>query len=332
MEIIDRTGKTNRQLSVIEKNIFRGEGLRAQKLIKAIWQDQLWVRCDCRKNNQAILIPKVRKSGRGIRYHLANKVQSYPHDASCPFFSAVDYDPGLSQVVSRKSYCFHRDGEIDGREPAQESQTQGENTQTRDTLIGMLYDLYEMAGLNYFDTNKRTGTWVLKQLRDSADLPFGRQFKLKDVIWIGMDNNYDRNGLLISISKKWKQSGKPHIVQIFLSDSISETGDKTIFQIHNQMMEIPIKINRAGRISLDKGPFMIAMTLLMAWVDRKPSFIPGRAAAVPLCPETFVPVDSDYERKTLSILRRTIWGFNENRKTRLKAFKPVKDIRMDSGF
>ncbi|MBU0992189.1 MAG: hypothetical protein KJ737_06810, partial [Proteobacteria bacterium] len=39
-----------------------------------------------------------------------------------------------------------------------------------------------------------------------------------------------------------------------------------------------------------------------------------------------------YERKTLSILRRTIWGFNENRKTRLKAFKPVKDIRMDSGF
>ncbi|MBU0993412.1 MAG: hypothetical protein KJ737_13035, partial [Proteobacteria bacterium] len=245
-------------------------------------------------------------------------MQSYPHDSSCPFFSATDYDPGMTQTVSIRSYCFHKDGEIDDGEQTQELQGQENNNRTKDTLIGMLYDLYEMSGLNYFGTNKRTGTWVLKHLQESADIPFGRQFKLKDVIWIGMDNNYDRNGLLISISKKWKQSGKPHIVQIFLSDSISETGDKTIFQTHNQMIEIPTKVNRAGRISLDKGPFLIAMTLLMAWVDRKPSFVPGRAAAVPLCPETFVPVDSDYERKTLSILRRTIWGFNENRKTRLK--------------
>ena len=334
MKIIERIGRIKRELSIVEKELLANQNYRSQKLIHSIWEDKLWIKCDCKETQHAVLIPRIRNSKKGTKFHLANKVNSYPHDATCPFFSETGYDPGSTISPRKQSYCFHRDGDIekDTREESEKTDNRKSGTRATDTLIGMIYDLYERSGLNHFTTNSRSEGWVLRKLKESAEMPFGRQFKLKDVIWVGSDNDYGRNGLLIRISKNWKQSGRPHIVQLLIAETLSENSNGTSIKTHNATFEIPIRVNRAGRVSLNKGPFLIAMTLLTEWVDKRPVFIPGRASMVPLCPETYVPVESDFERKTLSMLKRTMWGFNTNQNTRLKAYKPVKEIKFRNEY
>lgn len=352
MRILDKNKKLKRELTSLEREAFRiayghhqPEKTDEKKAIAVMGEilQKHWLECDCLPmlTIQTIMIPQKN----GI---MRRRDDSPEHHWSCPFYRDKEGHEKIAKTYRRPKNLRHFTFLYSPQAPAEKLETeQAEQNALRKTrrsraaprpkIATLLFTLLEQSKLNILNTDtKRTVSENLSSLKTAVrSIRLAPGIRLADYFCTHVNSLYWLRAQLQKNRNQWPDTIRPHGIFIQAVDAI-EGNDLVFSRFDDERVDVQCGIPTFGEILENKrrAPYIFIGVIGDEGEAGEPvTFHMAYAHPISSLDECF-PVDSNYERRTLKLLRQQQIYF---RKTglceNLSISKPMfdREVEMPSG-
>ncbi len=266
---------------------------------------KVWLSCACNPTNAALMTIGLSEKN---HFYLQRMNSRGAHQKECPFGQTKTAYFDIASVTepfkAKKILGLCRRGKINETN----DQKANKNTRRRASipmykLSRLLYSLIELSELNIIDGHFPASYDYHKNfeklIEKTKDFFLDKKISLKNFFW--KFPNIDEMVQRLNAAYYWPKTSRPHAVCVAIAQRIQE--NKIYF--FKESLEVKIKgeiKQSSGYLTENSGPFLVIFVVTDT-EEEAGIFLPRQAFYVPTYSgNTFLPVDSTYERKVLSQL------------------------------